>query len=58
MYKVGICLGRFDLIIVGCVMVWLILILIFVCFILNFLINVFVEIMDNLFYNFDLNMVM
>lgn len=58
MYKVGICLGRFYLIIVGCVMVGLILILIFVCFILNFLINVFVEIIDNLFYNFDLNMVM
>lgn len=57
MYKVGTCSGRSDLIIVGRAMAWLILSSTFVCFILNFSINVSAEITDNLFYNPDLNMV-
>lgn len=58
MYKVGTCSGRSDLIIVGRAMAWLILTSTFVCFILNFSINVSAEITDNLFYNPDLNMAM
>lgn len=58
MYKVGTSSGRSDLIIVGRAMAWLISTSTFVCFILNFSINVSAEITDNLFYNPDLNMAM
>lgn len=58
MYKVGTCSGRSDLITVGRAMAWLILTSTFVCFILNFSINVSAEITDNLFYNPDFNMAM
>lgn len=58
MYKVDTCSGRFDFVIVGRATAWLMLTLTFICFILNFSINVSADITNNLFFNPDLNMAM